>query len=1007
VSVVPKFLLIRSILLTICCLLLLNKTVTAQFNSNPDPVLLPNNQEIGRINAIHKDNIGYIWIGSESGLYRYDSKNVVGANEIFKTNEFADLIYDIKEDANKNLWVSAYGGLFCIDPDKYSYKKIYPDHHPDSSRFKNQETAHLLIQGETIWMTTHFGLESYNIQNKSWTQYPIYDFLGLKEYQHTSTNIIADRENNLWLGTINGLCRFNTVSKKMNRVDLQNEPEILDNMENCITNIELINDSLMIVCTWGSGVKTYNIHTGAIITHLFEENSNLGINNIAFSILQPDNKSPLIYIGTAKKGLLTFNFMTHELKNNIYFLTESEFKSLSVTTLYLDYDGIFWIGTTKGLQFSDISTSKIQYINITNSLPEKTSTGITSIVEDSSHQVLYMGIYSNLLLKYTIKEKKISYYDLKEAGVIVSMYLLGNELFLSCRNGNYIFNTATEEIKADLYLPAYKFQNYYRINDSILWCTSYLKPTISFNSKSKKYGFIGQGKKSNTAGNNDIMSVYIDKSKTIWVSTFRHGLGVYNTATDEIEFKIDKYQNLPIYDIHSISSDSLGNIWFGTAHMGLFSYNLTTKKIENFRSFGGIQINSTYAICKSSENIFWLGTNNGLIRFDPITKQSRPYTTADGLITNNLTEGIYTGQNDILYISQLNGIAIADLKSQKNSEFNYPVYINRINVAGKQIEIGKDSSLVLNYDDNSLSIDFALLYFSKPGFNTYSYRLNGYHEDWIQIGNNTRIYLSKIPPGEYQLEIKAANREGQWSKQQIHLNIRILSPFWKTGWFYALIALFLLVVLYLIYRFRIAQINKLLKMRNKIAGDLHDDIGSSLSSIKLYSGYIRNKVSGNTEVSEVISRIENTSKESLENMSDIVWSINPQNDQLEKVVAKMKAFSDNMLNPLGIHIDYNLTTQAETLSMQSRRDLFLFFKEAINNIAKYAKATAVEISLKKEAGTLQLIIRDNGIGFDQQEMGNGNGMHTLRDRAQSLNGKADITSNSEQGTTIKLTFRPT
>lgn len=219
----------------------------------------------------------------------------------------------------------------------------------------------------------------------------------------------------------------------------------------------------------------------------------------------------------------------------------------------------------------------------------------------------------------------------------------------------------------------------------------------------------------------------------------------------------------------------------------------------------------------------------------------------------------------------------------------------------------------------------------------------------------------------------------------------------------ALIAVVIISFL-LVNRYRVLSRTRRLvemeRMRNTIARDLHDDIGSTLSSINIISQMALKDVNGSASH---FQRIAHHSSSMMESMSDIVWSINPNNDSLEQVISKMKEFTAEILDPLDIDYTFSGEEHLETIKLDvaTRKNLFLIFKETINNAAKYSSANAIKIHFKKENGSLSLIIQDNGKGFDVQSSSSGNGMRNMKERANNLGGKFNLKS-SREGTEITL-----
>lgn len=191
------------------------------------------------------------------------------------------------------------------------------------------------------------------------------------------------------------------------------------------------------------------------------------------------------------------------------------------------------------------------------------------------------------------------------------------------------------------------------------------------------------------------------------------------------------------------------------------------------------------------------------------------------------------------------------------------------------------------------------------------------------------------------------------------------------------------------------------KMRNTIARDLHDDIGSTLSSINILSKVALVEQNGDTQ--NYLQRIGDQSTRMMEDMSDMVWSINPRNDSIEKVITHMREFATEIFESAGIEYHFSDNSKAGlTLDSDRRKNLFLIFKEAVNNAAKYSKANLVEIELYQQDHSLILKIKDNGKGFDKQKITTGNGLRNQLERAKEVNGNITINSHLGRGTELEL-----
>jgi signal transduction histidine kinase len=221
------------------------------------------------------------------------------------------------------------------------------------------------------------------------------------------------------------------------------------------------------------------------------------------------------------------------------------------------------------------------------------------------------------------------------------------------------------------------------------------------------------------------------------------------------------------------------------------------------------------------------------------------------------------------------------------------------------------------------------------------------------------------------------------------------------NYFIAGLALFAILSFFVYRNYRTRQKLKLQTLRNKIASDLHDDIGSTLSSISIFSQMAQEQ---SKEVMPMLQTIGDSSRKMLDAMADIVWTINPENDQFEKIILRMRSFAYELLGARQINFRFVADDNIANikLSMEARRNLYLIFKEATNNMVKYAEASKAMFSIKEEQGKLVMLINDNGKGFDSNKETQGNGLKNMKKRAGEMGAVLMIDSMPGNGTTIKL-----
>ena len=267
------------------------------------------------------------------------------------------------------------------------------------------------------------------------------------------------------------------------------------------------------------------------------------------------------------------------------------------------------------------------------------------------------------------------------------------------------------------------------------------------------------------------------------------------------------------------------------------------------------------------------------------------------------------------------------------------------------------------------------------------------------------VNYASLRSGNYRFLVRAVNADGVMSPTPATVAFSILPHIWQRWWFLTLAVLFACAVGYQIYRYRVARLLGLERVRTRIATDLHDDIGSNLSVVAGLSEVLRQQIGGvDLHISEQLSVIAKVSQRSVDAMSDIVWAVNPQKDHLRDLVQRMRRFASDAFSARNIQLvfespdpDQNIRLGAET-----RRQVFLIFKESVNNAARHSGCDQARVKLTVTNGTLAFSVGDNGSGFDPDSVEAGEGLFSMRQRAKKIGSELVITSSAGTGTTVLL-----
>ena len=500
-----------------------------------------------------------------------------------------------------------------------------------------------------------------------------------------------------------------------------------------------------------------------------------------------------------------------------------------------------------------------------------------------------------------------------------------------------------------------------------------------------------------------------DKKGYLWIGYRGVGIRKFKLDNDHAKLVKEYSLNTGFKDLRIRCSfvDNQGNIFFGTRTNGAFIISsLGEHKTWHLTTETGLSANWVKCISNDSHGNIYMATNKGVNILTgsldaPIIRKLNLFNEEIADVSNS----IYF-QDEKLWIGTDAGLMEYFPFKDSTTYSNPQIYITELSINGKM-----DSTLPpffasshkkLAPGNTNVSFEFAGIHFSDEGPLQYRYKLEGLDKAWIYTG--TRNFVSyNLQPGNYTFIAETGDTFGNWSKQAATFSFIIPAPFWKTWWFISAITILICILAAIIYRYRLQQALNLERLRYRISTDLHDDIGSTLSSISILSD-IAAKEKDDRQSGNMLLEIKQNSVSLMEKMDDIVWSINPGNDSIEDLMLRIKRFASTLLEAK--EIDYSIVIDASIsnarLDMETRQHIYLIMKEAINNLVKYADCSKATIRVRYENNYLNIEISDNGKGFNQQTIQFGNGIISMKKRAEAINGKIKIDTGINRGTTVSL-----
>jgi ligand-binding sensor domain-containing protein len=560
------------------------------------------------------------------------------------------------------------------------------------------------------------------------------------------------------------------------------------------------------------------------------------------------------------------------------------------------------------------------------------------------------------------------------------------------------------------------------------------------------------------AGDN-VFRVFPDSRGDVWIGTIgpgsEDGLAVWDRRTGRVR-ALSEADGLPAHPVPTaLAEDPSGDVWVGLFHGGL-----ARRRGGRFTVFGpddGVsgQVRQVFA---DAAGRLWVGTTEGLIRVDEPSRE-RPafvrYDTSSGLsssdvaaITEDAAGRLYAatgrgidrfepqpaGPGRIRHYTTADGIAPGELQLALRDRtgalwFSTPLGVSRlvpgvdrprapppILVTGVAVggvphpvsDLGQPAVPGLRFLNGPLRIDFVGPDFSPGEVLRYQYRLVGADRDWGPPGDQRTVLYANLSPGSYRFEVRAVGSEGTVSPEPANVSFSVLPPLWRRWWFLAGCVAAAATAIYAVYRVRIAQLLAVANIRTRIATDLHDDIGASLSQIAILSEVARSGTEGHApRNATTLSEIAGISRELIDSMSDIVWAINPEHDRVSDLSHRMRRFAADLLGAQGIALGFQASAAGDDsgIGANARRQVWLVFKEAVHNAARHSGATRVDVELSAAGGDLVLRVTDDGRGFEAAAPVEGNGLASMRRRARDAGGALVLESAPGRGTRLTLTVR--
>lgn len=983
-----------------------------------------------KVNCIIQDKRGFIWLGTDDGLNRYDGKNFLHFRKRYNdsTGISGNIITDLVEDKDGKIWIAtADGGLssydFRLAPQQQfkQYKHVPGD---PSSIPVNSINALLDDNTGFLWLGTS-GRSVLRFNKKT------EQFQDITKSGKTILDLCLDKNGMIWVGGQGGgIIKINPST--LSYVEDERYRDLYAKLPHAsVTALYRDKDMHIWFGSWDKVLFRYNETTGK--EEAYQSSKPFSFQNDEILSFAEDGGGRL-WMGGKEKGLHIYDKQHNRFYNFSY--EPSKDGSLSdnrINCIFIDKEGKVWLGTNRGVCINN--PAKQQFVQTFLGTPSDRELVIYDFFEDEQQNV-WIGTNKGIFIRNNngkITQRRVRYkgQDLAITSFFRdrdgSFYLGTNYSLFQYdpfkntvsllanteKDGvmNHIIDSRVVSVVKDriegrpvlLTAPYGHFLAYYDLQNQ-KWVSRLDSMNIidRFNLK-----------------DNLIRKFYKTANGTIWLATGKAGLGFWkNGQLPRVDFfnhdPNDPY-SISGNNVYDIAEDKSGNLWISTYGGGLNYFNVAAKKFTHITS----STNLLEGIEVDRYGNVWMIGNGQLHKYDPIRSSYTTYELPDPEKTGGIKGKIFKDSEGKLYIAgagyfiSFDPGSVSDSRSVPKVQFtNFLVFNRSLSHLLQQEEIR------LKHKENYFTFEFAAPDFSFGSGVSYSYQLEGFDDDWVEAGERNYVSYSNLEGGNYTFKVRATNTPGVWPKEYASIHVKIIPPYWKRFWFYTLIAFVLSVGIYLIYRYRINELLKRQAIRNKIAQDLHDNVGSTLSSISVYSqvAKIYHERQQYSELNTALEKIGDTSSEMISELNDTVWAINPRNDNMNVILQRMESLARPLLasQDIRFYFDYDQNIKHLNLEMEKRKSFYSVFKEAINNIVKYSGCKNVWVNIRQHGNRIAMNIKDDGNGFELSKtseghkssdaFGGGNGLKNMQLRAKEMKGALKIWSEPGAGTTIDLNF---
>jgi ligand-binding sensor domain-containing protein/two-component sensor histidine kinase len=932
------------------------------------------------VHAITQTREGYLWVGTEEGLARFDGVRFAALGDNAPPELKHGSIGALCAGRDGSLWIGCEGyGLARLKEGKFTRISEV------DGLLSNQIRCLLEGRDGALWIGSDAGV----------TRYQDGRFRNFTEKNNLASKLVRglceDAQGNLHIATARGLC-------------------LLDK-EGTISTFEIklgtAANSLKFVCEdrrgriWtGSNEGLNCVERGTIVTYTASQG--LPDNRVCCAL---EDRSGQLWAGTYRGVTRLVDGKLLALPNH-----DGAYGDL-IYTVFEDREGNIWAGAQDGLYL--LTPARFTAYTMQQGL---TRNNVMSVCEDRAGTI-WIGIWDGGVNQ--LKGKKITG-DRAAGGSNQDLVLALHEgrdgnMWVGTDHGGGLYqikNGTRNLVPRQSRLLEAAIRVIHEDRQGTLWIGTSRGLDVIKNGQCESYTT------TNGLPANMVWALLEDGDGQMWIGTdgglsrWQDG-GFANYTTRE---------GLSHNSVNALYQDRERTLWIGTRGGGLNRYQ--GGKFTAYTTRQGLFSDEVYEVLEDDLGYFWMSCRKGIFRvrkkdLDDLdrgvikTIPCSAFGRVDGLPSiqcNGVAKPAgWKARDGRLWFATIRGVVVAEPRIKTN-ERPPPVFIEEVLAGGRSLRsdalAASDSlSLTVPPARRGLEIHYTALSLQAPKKNRFRYLLEGVDTEWVDAGARRSVSYNSVTPGKHLFRVVASNNDGVWNEAGATLSLMFVPHYWETWWFRPVLGVAAALVLTLLYRSRVTRLRDIERLRIQIAANLHDDVGARLTKVAMVTELVDRETKDDHPNKPHVRNIFRTIREITQAMDEIVWTINPKNDTLDNLANYILQYAQDYFQDTGVSCRLDVPAQLpdRPLSTEVRHNLFMAVKEALNNALKHAEASEVRIGLAAVDGGMTITVTDNGRGFlIDQARSKGNGLENMRHRLAQIGGRLVLESTPGSGTRIRL-----